>query len=191
MMDMNPCRHDPQPPRALSRLRLLARRWRLWHGLLLAALGVLIWLATAPTAHAQVLYEWREPGGTVVYSQMPPRPTDGVLLRSLKLAEMPPADQPTAARIAAASAPPGDSRAAWQGADDRVAAALASVQAAERTAREGQPPRAGERRHLVNGHSRLTRAYFDPLSALDAATAQARAALQAAYAERDALAGPR
>lgn len=188
---MNPCRHDSRPTRVVSRQRLFVRRWRLWHGLALVALGVFIWLATAPTAHAQVLYEWREPGGTVVYSQMPPRPTDGVLLRSLKLAEMPAADQPTAARVASASAPPGDGRAAWQAADDRVAAALASVQAAERAAREGQPPRAGERRHLVNGHSRLTRAYFDRLSALDAATAQARAALQAAYAARDALTGSR
>lgn len=184
---MNRFRHDPQPTRAAGRLRLLVRRWRQWHGLLLAALGVLIWLATAPTAHAQVLYEWREHGGTVVYSQMPPRPADGVLLRSLKLAEMPAADQATAARIVAASAPPGDNRDAWQRADARVAAALASLQIAERTARAGQEPRPGERLHLVNGHSRLTRAYFDRLSALDGAIAQARAALQTAYAERDAL----
>lgn len=188
---MNRSLHDPLLTRVASRLRSFARRWRVWHGLAPVALGVLIWLATVPTAHAQVLYEWREPGGTVVYSQMPPRPTDGVLLRSLKLAEMPAADQPTAARVASASAPPGDSRAAWQAADARLTAALASVQAAERAAREGQRPRAGERRHLVNGHSRLTRAYFDRLSALDAATAQARAALQAAYAARDALTGPR
>ncbi|HWS05158.1 MAG TPA: hypothetical protein VN230_05165 [Burkholderiaceae bacterium] len=144
-----------------------------------------------PTAHAQVLHEWREPGGTLVYSQMPPRPSDGVLLRSLKLAELPSADQAPAARVATASAPPGDNRAAWKRADARVAAALARVQAAERAVREGQQPRPGERRHLVNGHSRLARAYFDRIASLDAAAARAREALLAAYAERDTLARSR
>lgn len=182
---MNRSRH---PPRAKPVTR---RQGRLGHGLLLVALGVLVWLGSAPTAHAQVLYEWREPGGTIVYSQMPPRPSDGVLLRSLKLAEMPAAERGPAARVVTASAPPGDGRAAWQRADARVAAALASVRAAESAAREGQQPRPGERRHLVNGHSRLTQAYFERVSALGAGTAQARAALQAAYAARDALTGSR
>ena len=97
-------RHDPRPPRGLSRRRFFARRWRLWHGLALVALGVLIGLATAPAAHAQARYEWREPGGSVVCSQMPPRPADGVLLRRLKRAEMPAADQARAALQAADAA---------------------------------------------------------------------------------------
>ncbi len=188
---MNRSRHPSQAKPSARRTRLPAHVGRLGHGLLLVALGVLVWLATAPAAHAQVLYEWREPGGTTVYSQMPPRPADGVLLRSLKLAELPPAEQVPAARVATASGPPGDRRAAWQQADARVATALARVQAAERAAREGQSPRPGERRHLVNGHSRLSRAYFDRVSALDARAAQARVALQSAYAERDALTGSR
>lgn len=184
---MNRSRHPAQAKPSARRPRTLALDWRPGHGLPFVALGALVWLSTAPIVHAQVLYEWREPGGTIVYSQVPPRPTDGVLLRSLKPAEMPAAERAPAARVASASASAGDSRAAWQCADARVAAALASVQAAERTAREGQQPRPGERRHLVNGYSRLTRAYFDRVSALVAAAAKARAALQAAYAERDAL----
>lgn len=152
---------------------------------MLVALGLLVWLVSAPTAHAQELYEWREPGGTVAYSQLPPRPRDGVLLRRLTIAELPDVDRPAAARLAAVSAPTGDVHAAaWQRADTKVAVALGRLQS-------GQPPRAGERQHVVDGHSRLSRSYFDRLALLDAAVVRARDALQAAYAERDALAIPR
>lgn len=159
---------------------------------MLVVLGCLIWLISAPSVHAQALYEWREPGGTIAYSQLPPRPEDGVLLRSLTLAELPPAGRAAAERVGAMAAPAGEGRvAAWQRADARVGAALARLQAAERAVRLGQQPRDGERRHLVNGHSRLSRAYFDRLAALEAEVARARDALQAAYAGRDALASPR
>lgn len=181
-----------RPPGLPPQLRALIGRSRVWHAVMLVALGLLVWLVSAPTAHAQELYEWREPGGTVAYSQLPPRPRDGVLLRRLKIAELPDVDRPAAARLAAVSAPTGDVHAAaWQRADAKVAVALGRLQSAERAGRLGQPPRAGERQHVVDGHSRLSRSYFDRLALLDAAVVRARDALQAAYAERDALAIPR
>lgn len=170
-------------PRLSPQQRALFARSRVWHAVMLVALGLLIWLVSVPTVHAQELYEWQEPGGTVVYSQLPPRPWDGVLLRRLKIAELPDVDRPAAARLAAVGAPANDGRD-----DAKVAAALTLLQSKERSARDGQRPRAGERLHLVDGHSRLSRAYFDRLALLDTAVVRARDALQAAYAERDALA---
>lgn len=162
------------------------------HAAPLVALGILLWLVSAPPARAQTLYEWREPGGTVAYSQTPPLPRDGVLLRRLQIADLPVLDRTAAERLAAISAPADDGRAeAWRRADAGVAAALVRLQAAERAVRQGQRPRAGERRHLVNGHSRLSRSYFERLATLEAEVTRARNALQAAYAERDALAKPR
>lgn len=161
----------------------------------LATLGTLVvaltLTAAAMPAQAQALYEWREPGGAVVYAQVPPGPRDGVLLRTLKVSELPNIQRPAAMRLAAVAAPAGDTQAAaWQGADAKIAHALARLQAAERAMRAGQAPRAGERQHLADGHSRLSQTYFDRLAALDQAVVRAREALQAAYAERDALAIP-
>jgi len=162
------------------------RRWRRW-ALVLAAAS--LWMGIARPAFAVVVYEWLEPSGVVVYSQWPPHPGEGVLLRTLTLADVPAAQRSTLARIAAAGAAGDEPRRAWERADARVAAALERLRAAERALRAGQEPLPGERRHLVNGHSRLTRAYFDRIAALEAAVARARAELRAAYSARDALSG--
>jgi hypothetical protein len=82
---------------------------------------------------------------------------------------------------------PGPSQAARRRADERVARALDALLAAERALRHGQQPLPGERRHLVDGYSRLTSSYFDRLQALQTAVDDARARLQSAYAARDAL----
>ncbi|ODV01890.1 MAG: hypothetical protein ABT20_15315 [Rubrivivax sp. SCN 70-15] len=82
---------------------------------------------------------------------------------------------------------PGSSQAARRRADERVARALDALLAAEHALRHGQQPLPGERRHLVDGYSRLTSAYFDRLQALQAAVDKARSRLQSAYAARDAL----
>jgi hypothetical protein len=79
------------------------------------------------------------------------------------------------------------SQQALAAADARIARALTALQQAEALLRNEGTPLAGERRHLANGHSRLTRAYFDRISALESAVASARAELQAAYAQRDGL----
>lgn len=161
------------------------RRWR--RALALVALGAALWAAGAPRAQALRVYEWRAPDGTIGYAQRPPQAGEGVLLRTLTLADEPPQTRSALARVAAAGAPSEAPRRAWEEADARVAAALQRLQDAERALRAGQEPLPGERQHLVNGHSRLTHAYFERIAALEAAVAAARAELQAAYAARDAL----
>lgn len=154
--------------------------------------ALVAWAVAATSVHAQDLYEWRDADGVTVYSQTPPQPGPAVVQRRLKVADAPAAERAAAARVLAHSAPPGAAQAATlQQADARVAAALVRVQAAERALAQGQQPRPGERRHLVDGHSRLTQAYFERLKSLEAAAARERAALQAAYAARDALTGVR
>lgn len=156
--------------------------------LMLALMGFLLWLLTAPTVRAQALYEWRELNGTSVYSQVPPAAGEGTVVRKLALSELAGAQRATAARDGAQSLPATHAaHRARDGADERVAHALAALQRAERTLRAQQAPRPGERQHLVNGHSRLTSSYFDRIHALETAVAEARAALQAAYVARDTL----
>jgi hypothetical protein len=147
---------------------------------------VSLWLSSGAALHAQTLYEWREPGGTVVYSQL--RPEDGSSVRTLVLRDLSGPSRTTALRVAVQSAPASlSARRALAVADGRVDRAIDRLQRAERAVRAGQEPLPGERQHLVNGHSRLTRAYFDRISLLENDVTQARAELQAAYAERDAV----
>ena len=165
------------------------RRSRLAHWLLVTIAALMLWLLSAPKLHAQTLYEWREPGGSVAYSQAPPRPQDGVLLRRIDLPTLVPDARRAATRVLAhSSAPQTTAAVSLRRADASVSKALAALQAAERALRHGQVPQPGERRHLVNGHSRLTQAYFDRISALEAAVTSARDALAAAYTARDNLA---
>lgn len=72
-------------------------------------------------------------------------------------------------------------------ADLAITRAQAALQQARRALSAGQTPLPGERQHLVNGHSRLTSAYFDRIHGLEKGVTDARAALQASYAARDAL----
>lgn len=165
----------------------LVRRARSAHWLLVIAVAFLLWLLSAPRLHAQTLYEWREPGGAVTYSQVAPRPQDGVLLRQIDLPALAPESRRAAARVLAHS---GASTTATtlRAADARVGPAVASLQASERALRLGQSPQLGERRQLVNGHSRLTKAYFDRIAGLEEAVAHARDGLHAAFTSRDGLA---
>lgn len=176
--------------RAASRIAPTAlQRVRPGHWILVSIVAVLLWLPSAPRLHAQTLYEWREPGGALAYSQLPPRPQDGVLLRRIELPALEPQERRAAARVMAQGGPSqGAEAASLRRADADVSQALARLQAAERALRDGQEPRAGERRHLVSGHSRLTKTYFDRIAALEAAVTRARESLQSAYAARDALA---
>ena len=174
---------------ACNRRVAVLRRSRVVHGLFLAAVALLLWLLSAPRLHAQTLYEWREPGGALAYAQLPPRPQDGVLLRQIDLSTLAPDARRAATRVMAhSSATQAAAPASLQRADARVSQALAALQGAERALRRGQIPRPGERRHLVNGFSRLAQPYFDRISGLEAAVTTARNALTAAYAARDSVA---
>ena len=170
-------------------LRSSTWRGRLTRCLSLSLAGLVGWLLTAPSLHARGVYEWREANGTAAYSQWPPRPGDGTVVRTLEL------DRPTAAQRAEATREPAPdlpaaptARRAPAGAGEGVATALAALQRAEHARRTGQAPLPGERQHLVDGHSRLTNAYFDRIHALETAVSDARAALQRASAARNNLA---
>ncbi|MDE2626382.1 MAG: hypothetical protein KGL99_04445 [Burkholderiales bacterium] len=145
-------------------------------------------LGAAPL-RAQTLYEWREPGGTMVYSQFPPEPGEASGTRALVLHDLDGVERATALRVAVQSLPPADpAQRALARADARIGVALAHLQRAEKNLRTGQKPGPGERRrHRVDGHVWLTRGYFDRISALEASVGRDRAELQAAYAARDAL----
>lgn len=153
-----------------------------------AWLAVLLTLAGAPALHAQTLYEWHERNGTVVYSQLPPSLKEGATTRAIHLHDLAGPERATALRVAAQSLPAAspDQQPLAQ-ADARVGRAVSGLQRAEQALRSGQSPKPGERQHLVNGHSRLTKAYFDRIAGFEAQVARARAEVQAAYTQRDAL----
>ena len=153
-----------------------------------AWLAVLLTVSGVPALHAQTLYEWHERNGTVVYSQFPPSLKEGATTRAIHLHDLAGPERATALRVAAQSLPAASpvQRPLAQ-ADARVGRAVSGLQRAEQALRSGQSPKPGERRHLVNGHSRLTKAYFDRINALEAQAARARVELQSAYAERDGL----
>jgi hypothetical protein len=170
-----------QAPGATAPSRRLASR------LALGCAGSLLWLIGAASVQAKTIYEWREPGGTVAYSQFPPELNEGRVLRQIDVQTLAPEGRRAAARSLLLGPPPtGDVR-AWQAADERVAKALAVLQQAERALREGAEPQPGERQHLANGHSKLTGAYFDRIASEERAISHARVELDAAYAARDAL----
>lgn len=170
-------------------LRPLTWHERLARSLLLSLAGLLGWLLAAPSLHARGIYEWREVNGTAVYSQWPRRPGEGTASRTLELDRTTGAQQEAATREPAPKLPAAPTaRRAPAGVGAGVAAAQAAVQRAEHAWRAGLAPRPGERQHLVNGHSRLTGAYFHRIHALERAVADAHAALQKASAARDTLA---
>lgn len=151
-----------------------------------AALGAALALLGAPAAQAQQVLQWRQPDGTVAYSALPP----SAPARAVRELQLTASSAPTATRPAAAAgdAPVGATPRELRDADAQVARARTALAQAEQAVRSGQEPLPGERQRLVNGHSRLTSAYFDRIAALEAAVARARAALRAAQAQRAALA---
>lgn len=164
-------------------LAVMRTRWGL-PALLSFWIGVFL----PPNVHAQTLYEWRAADGSTVYSQSPPEPGQGTVSRTLQLQDLDGLERATMLRVAARSANAADPLPqALRGADTRINHAITALMSAERALRTGQSPKAGERQHLVNGHSRLKQVYFDRIKALESRVVQARAELQAAYAARDAL----
>lgn len=110
------------------------------------------------------------------------------MVRKLEMNHLQGPQRTTAARVAVQSLPPAHAAHGAQArADSKVALALAALQRLEHRLRAQQVPGSDERQHLVNGHSRLTSAYFERIHALETAVVVARAELQAAYAVRDAL----
>ncbi len=150
-----------------------------------AAWSVAVW---ALAADAQVVYQWRQPNGTVVYAHKPPTPSQGTLMRTLSLAELEGNERAAVSRIGINGLPPSDpSRQALAGADAEVAMSVLALQRAEKALQRGQTPTAADRSGLAGGRSRLTEAYFERLSSLEAQVQESKRQLQLAYSKREAL----
>ena len=70
-----------------------------------AWLFALLAVASGPALRAQTLYEWREPNGTVVYSQLAPLLKEGATTRAIHLHDLSGPERATAVRVAAQSLP--------------------------------------------------------------------------------------
>lgn len=158
---------------------------------LTAALGFAS--AHAVLAAPTPLYDWREPGGAVSYSQFPPPAkvqndqTREVDTRSFTPAQKLAIRTQLGGEDAAAQADATHFRQRVVSADTGVNAALRQLNDAERALKSGREPRPGERRHNAGGGSRLLATYFERQRRLDEAVQQARDRLNEAYRLRDEL----
>ena len=139
------------------------------------------------------VFEWRSPTGVTSYSQTPPPPgTRGVTSQEIDTKTFTPAQRAAVkahlARIRAEER--ADSlrfRAQVTAADHAVNRALRSLSAAERAAREGRAPHAGERIGTTGGGSRLRSEYLDRQKDLEDATREARIRVDEAYRLRSEI----
>lgn len=153
-----------------------------------AALAAWSVLLAAPYLRAQVVFEWREPDGTVAYSDQIPTAAQGTVTRTLTVQNVSDANRAALVRLGSQTVPSEHpSRQILADADSTVAQAIAQLQQAELALQAGQVPQPGERSGLVNGHSRLNSAYFERIKALEAQVGKARIKMQSAYAQRDVL----
>jgi len=139
----------------------------------------------AADLHAQALKKYRTPEGKIIYSD---KPVPGATEVG-EIAPPPPVDP--AKRAEAEKAARKDSEAAKavdaqlkarDAQRERVAAAEAKLEKAERALKEGVEPRAGERTGIAGGGSRLNDAYHARQKANQQAVDEARAELEAARA---------
>lgn len=155
---------------------------------LTAAVAAWLVLLATPYLGAQVVFEWREPDGTVAYSDQMPTAAQGTVTRTLTVQNVSDANRAAIVRLGSQTVPPEHpSRQILADADSTVAQAIAQLQQAELALQAGQVPQPGERSGLVNGHSRLNSAYFERINALEAQVHKARTKMIAAYAKRDIL----
>ncbi|GAC1407459.1 MAG: hypothetical protein NVSMB6_05150 [Burkholderiaceae bacterium] len=161
---------------------------------LLALAAICLSCALQPTsAHQTRVFKWRDANGVVSYAQKPPSlGTPGVRSVEIDTRSFTPA-QRAAARMHLAqidAAERADARrfsTRLGAADQAVSRAVQSLAQAERAAREGRVPRAGERVGNAGGGSRLRPVYFDRQKRLEESVRHARTRLETAYRTRDQL----
>lgn len=159
-----------------------------------ATLQLLALAATVGTCVGQTavagetrVFEWRDAQGVTSYSQKPPAShTRGVTSFEVDTKTLTPAQRAgirahLAGLDAAERAASARFRAQVAAADQAVNRALQSLSAAERAARDGRAPKAGERVGNAGGGSRLRSEYFDRQKHLEDAIQEARAKLDEAY----------
>lgn len=170
----------------LNKMRVMLR---------LFALTATVALCGVQTAMADEtkVFEWRDANGVTSYSQNPPPPkTRGVTSLELDTKSFTPAQRAAVrahlARLdAAAQADSARYRAQVAAADQTVNRALRSLSQAERAARDGRTPHAGERVGNAGGGSRLRSEYFDRQKQLEDAIQEGRARVDEAYRLRSQI----
>jgi hypothetical protein len=149
----------------------------------------LIAFAFLPTLSASAsvtrVYEWHEPGGQPVLSDVAPPPNIGkYTIRDVRTPTLTKKENAAIARqlaldhailVASAASP-----------DDDIATALQQLARAREERTAARAPLPGERLHNAGGGSRLAPWYFTRQAQLDDAVSRAKAQLDAAYARRDA-----
>ena len=139
------------------------------------------------------VFEWRDAKGVVTYSQNPPPPgTPGVTSLEIDTKTFTPAQRAAVkahlAQIdAAGQADSARFRAQVAAADQTVNRALRSLSQAERAARDGRAPHAGERIGNAGGGTRFRAEYFDRQKYLEDAIQQAKVRVEEAYRRRSQI----
>lgn len=159
-----------------------------------AMLHLFVLLATFASCAAQTavadeikVFKWQDAKGVTSYSQTPPPPgTGGVTSLEIDTNTFTPAQRAAVraylAHLDAAEQADSDRfRTQVATADQDVRRALQSLSQAERAAREGRAPQAGERLGNAGGGSRLRSEYFDRQKQLEDAIQAARARVDEAY----------
>ena len=145
-------------------------------------------LLASPYLRAEVMFEWRETDGTVVYSDQRPTAAQGEITRTLTVKNLSDGNRAALVRLGSQTVPAEHPfRQMLVNADNTVAQAVTHLQQAESALQRGQVPQPGERSGLVNGHSRLNSTYFERIILLEAQVQEARLKMQSAYAQRDEL----
>lgn len=147
----------------------------------------------AAMADETKVFKWRDANGVESYSQNPPPPgTQGVTSIEVDTKTFTPAQRAAVrahlAKIdAMEQADAARYRAQVAAADQTVNGALRSLSQAERAARNGRAPLAGERVGDAGGGSRLRSEYFDRQKHLEDAVQQARVRVDEAYRLRSQI----
>ncbi len=158
--------------------------------LLAVAMTLASCLGQTAMADETKVFEWRDSQGVVSYSQSPPPPgTRGVTSLEIDTKTFTPAQRAAVkanlAHIDAVErADSARFRAQVTAADQAVSRALRSLSQAERAARDGRAPRAGDRIGNAGGGSRLRPEYLDRQKRLEDAIQQARDCVDEAYRRR-------
>ena len=133
------------------------------------------------------VFEWRDANGVITYSQNPPPPgTHGVSSHEVDTKTFTPAQRAAIkAHLAHIDTAEQADTARFRGrvaaADQAVNRALRALSQAERAARDGRAPHAGERVGNSGGGSRLRSEYFDRQKHLEDAIREARGGVDEAY----------
>lgn len=156
------------------------------HRLALSATFALCVVQTARADETKI-FKWRDAKGVISYSQSPPpQGTQGVSSLEVDIKTFTPAQRAAVkAHLAHIDALEQADSARFRdqvaSADQTVDRALRSLSHAERAARDGRVPHAGERVGNAGGGSRLRSEYFDRQKHLEDAVEEARASVEEAY----------